>query len=82
MPLDHLTIKEAAAELRCSKAHVYNLINGIVAGVPALPAVRLGRRKLIRRPSLVAWTAAVETTGGNRPGLPEARKASIKEDAA
>ena len=27
-----LTIAEVAAELRCSKAHVYNAINGMVAG--------------------------------------------------
>ena len=27
------TIAEVAAELRCSKAHVYNAINGRVAGV-------------------------------------------------
>ena len=27
-----LTIAEVAAELRCSKAHVYNAINGKVAG--------------------------------------------------
>jgi excisionase family DNA binding protein len=57
MASDHLTVQEAAAELRCSKAHVHNLINGRVRGVPPLPAVRLGRRKVVRRATLVAWAA-------------------------
>ena len=50
-----LTAKEVAEELRCSKAHVHNLINGKVAGVQALPAVHLGRRHLVRRESLSEW---------------------------
>jgi len=31
------TIAEVAAELRCSKAHVYNAINGKVAGGTEVP---------------------------------------------
>jgi hypothetical protein len=57
---ENLTILETAAELRCSKAHVYNLIAGKVAGLPPLPAIRLGRRKLVRLPTLLAWAAAIE----------------------
>ena len=38
-----LTIPEVAAELRCSKAHVYNVINGRVKGVSSLPAIVMGR---------------------------------------
>ena len=41
-----LTINEVARRLRCSKAHVCNLMNGRVSGVPRLPHARLGRRKL------------------------------------
>ena len=55
-----LTVAEVAADLRCSKAHVYNVINGKVAGVTALPAITMGRRKLVRRSSLEAWKCAVE----------------------
>lgn len=50
-----LTIAEVAAELRCSKAHVYNAINGKVAGVSRLPAIHMGRRKLVRRGALERW---------------------------
>ena len=32
-----LTIPEVAAELRCSKAHVYKVVNGRIAGVSTLP---------------------------------------------
>lgn len=55
-----MTMLEVANELRCSKAHVSNLINGKVPGVPALPSLSLGRRKLIRRNSFEAWQAACE----------------------
>jgi len=50
-----LTVAEVAKELRCSKAHVCHAINGILPGVTALPAIRMGRRKLIRRSSLEQW---------------------------
>lgn len=55
-----LTIPEVARHLRCSKAHVYNAINGKVEGVTPLPAIRMGRRKLVRRSSLEAWKRANE----------------------
>ena len=57
---DILTVAEVAAELRCSKAHVYNAINGKVAGVSGLPAISMGRRKLIRRSTLEEWKKANE----------------------
>ena len=50
-----LTVIEVARELRCSKAHVHNLILGKVQGVTPLPAMLLGRRRLVRRASLNAW---------------------------
>jgi excisionase family DNA binding protein len=52
---DMLTISEVAAELRCSKAHVHNVINGKVRGVSSLPAISMGRRKLVRRSTLDRW---------------------------
>jgi excisionase family DNA binding protein len=55
-----LTIGEAAAVLKCSKAHVQNLLAGKVKGVPPLPYIPLGRRKLIRRESLLRWMERTE----------------------
>jgi excisionase family DNA binding protein len=55
-----LTIKEAASILRCSKAHVQNLLAGKVNGIPPLPFIPLGRRKLIRRESLLRWLEKAE----------------------
>jgi excisionase family DNA binding protein len=55
-----LTIPEVAAELRCSRAHVYNMVSGKVAGVTALPAISMGRRRLIRRGTLEQWKQANE----------------------
>jgi excisionase family DNA binding protein len=50
-----LTVAEVAVRLRCSKAHVCNAINGRVKGVTPLPAVSMGRRKLIRAAALANW---------------------------
>jgi hypothetical protein len=55
-----LTASEVAADLRCSKAQVYKLIKGTVAGVPPLPAIGIGRRRVIRRSSLEHWKTAAE----------------------
>jgi hypothetical protein len=52
---DILTVSEVAVELRCSKAHVCKSINGLVQGVTPLPAISMGRRKLVRRSSLENW---------------------------
>jgi excisionase family DNA binding protein len=52
---DLLTMAEVAKLLHVSKAHVCNAIAGRVAGCPPIPAVSLGRRKLVRRESLVRW---------------------------
>lgn len=56
-----LTVAEVAAELRCSKAHVYNAIAGRVGGVSSLPAISMGRRKLVRRTALEEWKGHNET---------------------
>ena len=58
-----LTAAEVAAELRCSKAHVYNTIAGKVEGVSPLPAICMGRRKLVRRSALEEWKRTNESAG-------------------
>ncbi len=50
-----LTLKEVARELRCSKAHVSNVVNGKVRGIPPLTHIAVGRRKLVRREWLERW---------------------------
>lgn len=55
-----LSAIDVARELRCSKAHVYNAIAGKVSGVSKLPAITMGRRKLVRRSSLEQWKRANE----------------------
>lgn len=60
-----LTLKEAADVIRCSKAHLQNVIKGRVENVPPLPHVRIGRRILVRRESLDKWLLAVESSMGN-----------------
>ena len=55
-----LTVSEAAHELRCSKAHVHNIISGKVPDLPPLPVLRIGRRVLIRRDGLHAWMLSLE----------------------
>jgi hypothetical protein len=53
--LDILTAAEVAHELRCSKAHVSKAIAGKLPSVTPLPAVPMGRRKLVRRTALLKW---------------------------
>lgn len=60
-PSKVLNLAEAAALVRCSRAHLSNVINGKVRGIPRLPAVRIGRRVLFRRESLEVWLQQVES---------------------
>jgi excisionase family DNA binding protein len=55
-----LTVREVAAELRCSKAHVHNIIAGKVHDLPPLPVLRIGRRRLVRAEGLKRWMAELE----------------------
>src|SRR5262245_61677701 len=55
-----LTVRDVALELRCSVAHVYNVINGRVKNVPRLPTIAIGRRKLIQRHTLEEWKRSNE----------------------
>lgn len=50
-----LTIRDVAEILHCSKAHVSNVINGKVRGLPRLSHFSMGRRKLVRREWLDKW---------------------------
>ena len=59
-----LTVGEAAQVIRCSRAHLLNIVHGRVANVPPVPYVRVGRRLLFRRESLERWLAAIESPTG------------------
>ena len=61
-----LNLAEAAKLVRCSRAHLCNVISGKVRGIPHLPTVRIGRRVLFRRESLEQWLREVEATGQKR----------------
>ena len=52
---DLLTLADVARLLHCSKAHVCNAVAGRVRGCPPIPVLTLGRRKLVRRESLLQW---------------------------
>ncbi len=67
-----LTVPEVALDLRCSDAHAYKLVRGEVRGVAPLPALFMGRRRMVRRSALEAWKAANERVVGDgilRPSL-------------
>ena len=50
-----MTLKQAAAYLQVSKAHLSNVINGKVPGVLPLRCFRVGRRILIKLEWLESW---------------------------
>jgi Helix-turn-helix domain len=56
-----LTLNEAAKFLRCSKAHLSNVVNGKVPSLPPFPCIQIGRRKLVRKESLMRWVESVES---------------------
>jgi excisionase family DNA binding protein len=62
---DLLTLAEVAELLQCSKAHVGKAVAGRVPGCPPIPAVSLGRRKLVRRGTLLAWIEQNEHAASN-----------------
>jgi hypothetical protein len=55
MDFDLLTLNDVAALLHCSKAHVSNVLAGKVSNCVPIPVVQLGRRRLVRRSSLMHW---------------------------
>ena len=68
---DILTAGDVAAELRCSKTHVYKVIRGKVKNVLPLPSICIGRRKLIRRSSLERWKSLNEQGNSGMMPSPE-----------
>ena len=50
-----MTLTQAAAYLRVSKAHLSNVIAGKVPGVPPVRSFRMGRRILIKREWVDEW---------------------------
>ena len=68
---DILTAGDVAAELRCSKTHVYKVIKGKVKNVLPLPSICIGRRKLIRRSSLERWKSLNERGNSGMMPSPE-----------
>jgi excisionase family DNA binding protein len=68
---DLLTLSEVAELLHCSKAHVSNMVAGRVHACQPIPAVCLGRRKLVRRESLAAWIERTEAANDNLDSSPE-----------
>jgi hypothetical protein len=50
-----LTVADVARVLRCSKAHVCKIINGQVKGAVPIPTIAVGRRRVVRRQSLLRW---------------------------
>jgi hypothetical protein len=57
---DFLTMADVAALLKCSRAHVTNLVAGRVRGCARLPAIHMGRRLLVRPKTLMMWIESNE----------------------
>ncbi len=55
LPFDLLTLDDVAGLLHCSKAHVSKAVNGRLLGCSPIPTVALGRRRLVRRQTLLDW---------------------------
>jgi len=68
---DLLTMEQVAKLLHVSKAHVSNAVAGRIRGCPPIPAVKLGRRKLVRRESLLQWIERNEQADAMIPVSPE-----------
>jgi excisionase family DNA binding protein len=50
-----MTLRQAAAYLQVSKAHLLNATNGRIPGTPLLRHARVGRRILFKRAWLDQW---------------------------
>ena len=68
---DLLTLAEVAKLLHCSKAHICNAVAGHLSGCPPIPAMSLGRRKLVRRAALLSWIERNEAVNDNLNSSPE-----------
>jgi len=58
-----MNLKEAAEYLGISKAHLSNVINGKVRGVPPVRSVRVGRCIRLKREWLDEWLDAAAREG-------------------
>ena len=70
---DLLTLAEVAKLLHCSKAHICNAVAGRLSGCPPIPAVSLGRRKLVSAAAaaLLSWIERNEAVNDNLKSSPE-----------
>jgi hypothetical protein len=70
---DLLTLADVAKLLHCSKAHICKAVRGRIHGCAPIPAVSIGRRKLIRREALRLWIERNElvTADASISTLPE-----------
>ena len=68
---DLLTMAEVAKLLHCSKAHISNAVAGRIRGCRPIPVLALGRRKLVRRETLMTWIEQNENAGGTIQESPE-----------
>ena len=66
-----LTMAEVAKLLHCSKGHVSNAIAGRLQGCEPIPVVRLGRRALVRRDTLLLRIERNEAANDNLKTSPE-----------
>lgn len=75
--MELLTSREAAQLLRLSRAHLTHVLQGKVRGLPPLPSVQIGRRRLIRRIALLKWVEQIESASvpSNGQGPPPPAKA-------
>lgn len=73
-----LTLAEVAQQLRCSKAFVSNLVNGKLRNVPPLPAVRIGRRVIVRQAALDSWMLSLEQAARQELQLAGAIRGNLK----
>jgi excisionase family DNA binding protein len=55
-----MTLKQAAAYLQISKAHLSNVINGKVPGINPPRTFRVGRRILIKREWVDEWMESAD----------------------
>lgn len=55
-----MTLRQAAAYLQISKAHLSNVINGKVTGLAPVRTRRVGRRILIKREWIDEWLESAE----------------------
>ena len=72
-----LSVTDVAKLLGCSKAHVCKAIHGQIRGVTPLPAISMGRRKLVRRGSLEMWLVQNEPMGSGAMIEPSHKREAV-----